>query len=351
MKKVLYITNIEVPYRTAFFNLLAQEVDLTVLYERRVSANRDQSWTKGEERHFHYEYLDGADTGNESSFSFSIIKRVRRGYDAVVIGCYNTPAQILAMATMRMCRIPFYINLDGEPFLGHGIKSLAKRCALKGSRGLFVAGNTAAINVEPAVKKGTKITAYNFSSFTQSDIDRISQLPLVERESYILVVGQYFDYKGLDVATEVARLMPEQRFVVVGTGNRSEAYIKATYPPANVEVIPFLDKNSLIEHYRRCRAFVLPSRQECWGLALVEAATCGAPVVSTWGAGAAVDMLGNTDYEQYLAQPGDVDSLKKTLGTCLGTDLTPYSHYLAKRAQQYTIEQNAKVFGNELNRL
>ena len=33
-KKVLYISNIQVPYRVRFFNLLAEKCDLTVLYER-----------------------------------------------------------------------------------------------------------------------------------------------------------------------------------------------------------------------------------------------------------------------------------------------------------------------------
>lgn len=349
MKKVLFITNIEVPYRTAFFNLLAQEVDLTVLYERHKSSNRDHAWTKGVERHFHYEYLNGTNTGNESSFSFSIIKHINRGYDAVVIGCYNTPAQILAMVTMRMRRIPFYINLDGEPFIGHGIKSILKKWALKGSRGLLVAGNTTIDSVNPAVKNGTTITPYNFSSFTQDDIDYITQLPPVERKDYILIVGQYVYYKGLDVATQVARLMPQQRFIVVGTGYRTEAFIKETCPPQNVEVIPFLEKKKLIELYRQCRIFMFPSRQECWGLALIEAATCGAPVVSTWGAGAAIDMLATSDYKHYLAQPGDVDSLKKTLITCMNANNTAYSSYLAKRAKQYTIEQNVKVFIDKLN--
>ena len=36
-KKILYISNIEVPYRVSFFNEFAKHCDLTVLYERKKS--------------------------------------------------------------------------------------------------------------------------------------------------------------------------------------------------------------------------------------------------------------------------------------------------------------------------
>ena len=43
-KKILYISNIEVPYRVSFFNEFAKHCDLTVLYERKKSDNRDENW-------------------------------------------------------------------------------------------------------------------------------------------------------------------------------------------------------------------------------------------------------------------------------------------------------------------
>ena len=71
-RKVLYLTNIEVPYRVHFFNKLSENCDLTVLYERRKSKNRDKAWTKSEKGFYKTEYLDGICIGNESSFSLKI---------------------------------------------------------------------------------------------------------------------------------------------------------------------------------------------------------------------------------------------------------------------------------------
>ena len=118
MKRVLYLTNIEVPYRVLFFNGLAKQCDLTVVYERRRSANRDSKWAGSKTKNYRVEYLDGKNIGDEYGFSWRILNLVKRPWDEIVVGCYNSKVQILAMAYMRMRQIPFTINLDGEPFIG-----------------------------------------------------------------------------------------------------------------------------------------------------------------------------------------------------------------------------------------
>ena len=98
MKKVLYLTNIEVPYRVRFFNELAKQCDLTVMYERRKSANRDNKWASGEAKNYRVEYLDGKDVGDEYGFSWRILGLVKKNWDVVMVGCYNSRVQMLAMA-------------------------------------------------------------------------------------------------------------------------------------------------------------------------------------------------------------------------------------------------------------
>jgi hypothetical protein len=70
MKKirVLFISNIEVPYRTRFFNLLGKECDLTVLYERKKTKNRNEEWAKSEDGTYKRIYLHGIEVGHERTF-------------------------------------------------------------------------------------------------------------------------------------------------------------------------------------------------------------------------------------------------------------------------------------------
>ena len=69
MKKVLYVSNIEVPYRVKLFNELSKHFDLTVLYERYYSGSRNDEWSKSEKSSFRKVYFEGLKIGNENSFS------------------------------------------------------------------------------------------------------------------------------------------------------------------------------------------------------------------------------------------------------------------------------------------
>ena len=48
MRKVLYMTNLPVPYKIQFFEELGKRVDLTVAFERRSAENRDSKWLSSE---------------------------------------------------------------------------------------------------------------------------------------------------------------------------------------------------------------------------------------------------------------------------------------------------------------
>ena len=101
----------------------------------------------------------------------------------------------------------------------------------------------------------------------------------------------------MDIAVQVAELLPEFKFKFVGMGKRTAEFIADTHADqlANVEIISFLQTAALEEEYRKCKMLILPTRQECWGLVVNEAASFGTPVVSTNGSGAAVEFL----FEKY----------------------------------------------------
>lgn len=348
MRKVLYITNIVVPYRVSFFNHLAKGVDLTVLYERRSSANRDSKWatSNGLSDAIHVAFLDGKNIRDENSFSFRIISWIRRDWDDIIIGCVNSKVQMLAMLYMRAFGIPFYANLDGESFIDNSTKGHIKKFFLRGAKGYFTAGDAAASNLKKALGDVNTIPYY-FSSLSEKEIERNGNVS-VKREPFVLVVGQYYDYKGMDVALSVAKDMPNVRFKFVGMGKRTQLFINDSKPmSSNIEVIPFLQKNQLEEEYRKCQVLLLPSRQECWGLVVNEAASFGTPIVSTWGSGAAVEFL-SKQYSQYLALPGDAKSLEEKLKVCLSANQDEYSQYLLTISKQYTIERSVESHLKEL---
>lgn len=103
------------------------------------------------------------------------------------------------------------------------------------------------------------------------------------RGDFLLAVGSLVPYKRFDVAVEAARLL-DRPLVIVG-GGPEEQKLRAVAPPSSVRIVSGLDAETLRELYRTCAAFVQPGEED-FGIALVEALACGAPVAALARGGA-----------------------------------------------------------------
>lgn len=341
MKKLLYITNIAVPYRIKFFNELSKYCELTVIYEREFSKNRDECWTNSIEINYNIEYLNGFKINNEYSFSFKILKYLNKSWDNIIISCYNSLVQIFAITILRAKGIPYIISLDGETFIHNGLKDKIKKFVLKDALKYMTAGEESAKSLSKIIGKKESIFPYYFSSMTIKELNR--SIPAVRRDNYVLVIGQYYPYKGMDIAYKAACKDSSIRYKFVGMGKRTNLFIKdVKYIPNNIEIIPFLQKDDLEKEYMKCGLLLLPTRQECWGLVVNEAASFGTPIVSTWGSGAALEFIKNS-YPQYLAKVNDADSLLSCIKRCLSAkDNNSYGTYLKNKNLNYNIEHMVK---------
>lgn len=354
MKKVLYISNICVPYRTLFFDNLAKACDLTVLYERRVSANRNVNWSKVNSIDYKIEYLDGRNVHQENSFSFCILSYLKKDYNCIIIGCYNSPVEILAMLYMRLTGRKYILNIDGEIFEPiNPMKKWIRNFILKGAFQYCCAGQKAIPHIMAAAK--TKhVIPYFFSSLTKEEIEQANQTD-VKRNDIILVIGQYEAYKGLDVLLDAAKQLPDYCFRIVGMGKKHDAFLKTVREKhiKNVETIAFMRKEELLQEYMHDKMLILPSRQECWGLVINEGAAFGIPIVSTVGSGAAIEFLSGV-YDQYLAESGNAQDLATKISALYNEtpeNIHRYSEYLKQKCRQYSQEKIASVHIDIINNM
>ncbi|MBS7209858.1 MAG: glycosyltransferase family 4 protein [Lachnospiraceae bacterium] len=345
MKKVLYLSNIQVPYRVRFFNQLAEHCDLTVVYERSKSGDRDEKWSTSIAHKYKVVFLDGFKIGDESTFSFSILKYILGDYDEIVVGCYSTPVGIFANMILRLFRRKFFLNFDGEIFAeDNTFKSKMKRLVINGATKYLIAGEKSAESLKNILKnKNKKIFPYYFSSLSKEELSENKKKKTI-RDNYILVVGQYFEYKGLDIAVKVAKELPQIQFKFVGMGKRTELFVQenAISNIKNITVIPFLQKEDLEQEYRKSALVVLPSRRECWGLVINEATSFGTPIVATKGSGAGIEFL-KDKYSMLLADIENVDSLKKCIIAAIEMkEQSELSKYLVNKSSNYTIEHSVQ---------
>lgn len=352
--RVLYLTNYHNPYRDEFFEQLGRRCDLTVLFEQRTDAARDASWFEGvEARSYQEVYLPEGECGPVSP---TMLKTVEGDWSLVVVGCYNTTRQMATIARMRRRHAPYVVNSDGMVFeTGSTLKRAARGHVLRGADAYLCAGEACVPSLRRIVGRGALVVPYPFSSLTGKRARELARADAVRDPRLVLVVGQYEDYKGLDVMLDaIPTLSDGLRFRFVGMGKKADefrALVEAKGLSDDVEVVPFLKPDDLAAEYLRAGLLVLPSRQECWGLVVNEAAACGCPVVSTWGSGAAVEFI-SRDCPQFLAEPGSAASLALAVGEFTSRpegEKREYSAFLRRKAAEYTIEATAdahmRLFG------
>jgi glycosyltransferase involved in cell wall biosynthesis len=155
-----------------------------------------------------------------------------------------------------------------------------------------------------------------FTPQSEEDIDRmIRELDLPSR-SYVLTLGSIEPRKNLPRLLEAwARLLPripdETWLVVSGLPGRSQVYdrVRIKQVPDRVRFIGYAPDHCLPALYSGARAFAYLSLYEGFGLPLLEAMACGAPVI-TGNATSLPEVVGDAGI---LADPEDVQEISAAL--------------------------------------
>ena len=100
----------------------------------------------------------------------------------------------------------------------------------------------------------------------------------------VLFIGQFIYRKGIDILLEsVSRIKSSDiEFILIG-GNPTEEYkrIVEMKKLSNVKFIPFLEKKDLRQFFYSADLFVLPTREDIWGLVINEAMAYFLPIITT----------------------------------------------------------------------
>jgi phosphatidyl-myo-inositol dimannoside synthase len=124
--------------------------------------------------------------------------------------------------------------------------------------------------------------------------------------------------KGVDstikVLPEVLKVVPNVFYVVIGGGDLQPGLEELARAGPVRDRILFVGKLKLAQlygYYSRCDAFVMPSRQEGFGIVFVEAMALGKPVIAG-DRGGAPEVV-RDGVTGYLVNPGDLPALTQRL--------------------------------------
>jgi len=366
MKQVLFITNYASPYRVRFFDELGRYCQVTVAFSERIEEkkHRDKDWfTKGEGsfRWIQLEKRLGAVQGR--ALCADVIGLLKKPFDAIVICGYSSPTAVLAMAYLRLHRIPYFLEVDG----GHirqdsPMKLRLKRLLVKGAAGYFGTGNVAKAYLCHYGAEAEKVYDYPFTSLEAGDIweepasreekETLRKELGISEEKVILFAGRPVYPKGLDVLMDAAARMPEGTGVYMVGGEPSQEILEkweATKLP-HVHFVGFRKKEELTKYYRASDVLAMPTRGDVWGLVVNEAMACGLPVVGSDRCVAARELI-EDGVNGYVVPVEDAEALAEKLEKVLSGDGLAMGRACIRKIRPYTLENMALVHADLFERL
>lgn len=356
--KILWLTNIPSPYRIEFFNELGQHCDLSVLFEREGSSERDKSWLRYECTSFNGVIMKGLNLGIDKAIAPGVIKYIKNNkYDHIVVSNPLTPTGILAIEYLRLNKIDYSIETDGAfPGSGQSLKEVIKKYILKEAKCYF---STAEVHDQYYIKYGAdskNIIRYPFTSIKEIEVldkplEREEKLVYrdmlkMKEDKIVLSVGRFVHLKGFDVLLKACQTLGENVGIYIVGGQITKEYyeLKNDLGLVNVHFIDFKNKEELSVFYKASDLFVLPTRQDAWGLVVNEAMSFGLPIITTDRCVAGLQLIENDRNGYIVPVENDIalaDSIKNILSN---TELMKYmSEENIKKIKEYTIEKMVKT--------
>lgn len=303
-KRVVLISNIPSPYKVDLFYHMQNSTDAYDFYPVYTNASEDnRSWTPDESRMFHSVILSSRvlklSTGIDHRYvhlppSLSpVLDRINP--DAVIAWEYN-PAALMALRWCRKHHKKFIHATEGtlnsEKNL-NPVQKLSRQYICKHADS-FIACSTK--SKEKLIAWGIPESAIETALLTV-DIEPYLNHPYTPEPGRILYVGSLAERKGLDLLIQALPLI-RQKFELHIAGDsegeekeRLKQILKDKHLDHKVIWKGFLQGEDLYREYQEAAVFVLPTREDCFGLVLVEALAAGVPIVASKYADGAYDVI------------------------------------------------------------
>lgn len=137
----------------------------------------------------------------------------------------------------------------------------------------------------------------------------------------VVSVGQFIHRKGFDVLLKAWAKCPAENDLYIIGAEPTEGYLtlKRELALKNAHFVGFKGKEELKEYYRAADLFVLPTREDIWGLVVNEAMANGLPVITTDRCVAGLELVKN-GVNGYIVPVDDIEALAQKMCAVLGDD-------------------------------
>lgn len=347
MKKAVFITNIPSPYRVDFFSYLQRnypEYQFHIIFSGAGMENR--KWSVELEGLSDYVFLKSRTLIIRKRFDDRYVflpTGVEKALDGIrpdlVFAMEYNPTILRAVRWCGRRKVPFISWTDGtlhsERNIGR-VQRFSRHYIIKRAKA-FVASSTASREAQIAYGADP---AKCFLSYLTVDIGKY----LAKKESYgsrqLLYVGSLIQRKGLDLLLPALADADEDiRLVIAGEGQERpllEEQARKLGIADRLEFKGYVEGEALRELYAASDAFVLPTREDCFGLVILEAMCASLPVICSKYADGAGDLIvdgGNG----YIVDPEDTEGFARAIRQAFsGGRLAEMGKKSYERAQEFS---------------
>lgn len=355
MSKIVFITNIPAPYRVDLFYYLQTQVKEHSFHVIYTSAGEDnRSWTVQEEKMQNTWILNTRVVKLRGKLDTRYIHLPgnvggvlnKLAPDVVIASEYN-PAALQAMFWAKTRSKKFIHWTDGTL---HSERNIGKVQKLTRK---IICGNADAC-IASSTKAKEKLLAWGvpeekiFISLLTVDISRYRNVQRAPVPGRMLYVGSMIPRKGLDLLVDaLAYVGCDFELRIVGNGTSEQiAKLKATAEKHGIldklVFCGFLQGDALTEEYRKAQVFVLPTREDCFGLVLLEAMCAGVPIVASKYADGAYDIV-EEGRNGYIADPFTPEAFGKNIEKAFTME-SGCREFSTARTEQFTFSAVSKGF-------
>lgn len=312
-KKIAIITNIPSPYRVDFFYYLQthyEKFDIWVMY---TSINEDnRSWQIEEEKLKNSIFVKSKVIKKQNKLDVKYIhipwnigSQLSKMKPDIVVAMEYNPAALCAMFWCKIHKRKLVHWTDGTLHSEQDIGKLqvyARKIMIKYADS-YIASSTRA---KEKLEAYGALTEKIFISLLTVDLEKYRMNGSRRKENQILYVGSISFRKGLDLLfPALTKLKHMYEMVIVGEGaeqEKLELLARKLGIGDQIKFVGFKEKEELRNYYAESSIFVLPTRQDCFALVLLEALCAGLPVVTSKYADGAYDLV-EDGVNGYIADP------------------------------------------------
>ena len=274
------------------FNLLNEEEQKIVVKDKIPTTSFLQNWRSIKKNHRKYLPL----------FPYAVEQFDLSKYDLIISSSHAVAKGVLTNSNqlhINYCHTPIRYAWDlthqylREANLTKGIKGTIAKAILHYIR-MWDAASSNRVDYFIAnsnyISRRIKKTYGRDATVMYPPVDTDKFQLETKKEDYYLAASRLVPYKRIDVIAEAFSGMPGKRLLIIGEGPE-EKKIKSK-SAVNVEFLGYQSREKLREYMQKAKAFVFAAEED-FGIMMIEALSCGTPVIAFNKGGASETIIEN----------------------------------------------------------